>query len=134
MFIDDRGRLFGKINMIDFVVILVFLSLIPAGIKITNIMINLPPKAAEPEPLQLYVRWQISEAIKNSVKENFDLIEIGKVQAYDKDNETYVLTSTESFYYGYSWVEGDDKNQIGQTIAHEDYVLNGVIVKTRKGH
>ncbi|MEK6715233.1 MAG: DUF4330 family protein [Candidatus Omnitrophota bacterium] len=93
--IDEKGRLFGKVNVIDFLAMLLLLSILPVfyfGYKIANQKPIAPPKTFT--EVELYCRFiklapSVAEMISVGDKEfdekgdvTAEIIELGKIELY----------------------------------------------------
>ncbi len=121
--IDEKGRLFGKINVIDFLAILLVFCLMPMlyfGYKI----FHRPVKAAltqQSKALDVYCK------INNLIPEDLQHIAVGDILLDDAGNNIgEILSVGEPAIYTYNADLGD-----GNIVSYQDPARRQVLVKAR---
>lgn len=120
--IDEKGRLFGKINVFDFLVILVFIFSIPV-FYFGNRLFN-RSRLAVPSK---YIEFEKVVKIEKVKPDILKLIQVGDSEVDDKGETIGIITWLgKSKPYQYSFEGGS-----GQSILKEDYELREVYAKLK---
>jgi len=134
--IDSEGRLFGKINIIDFLIVAFFTFLLPAlyvgyqilsGMRKDNLAkIESPLIAAGQDSTthwRAYVRWDLPWDLLEEIKlhKKFEKIEVSKSWILEKGK--WVKMDNPAIYWGYTWESMDYfRPGISQEINNEDWL------------
>lgn len=123
--IDEKGRLFGKVNIIDFLAILFFLGLLPMFYFGYKIFSKRPPQSVEITGPKFEIETYFKFIKLNP--EIFQLISIGDKE-YDSQGEIVgeIVELGENSHYRYELNIGQ-----GKTIIKEDKSLKQIITKLK---